>query len=89
MIKRCGKCGACWVQEGDRWQHYWGNGNRGTNPGNKSELDLAALVCRPYGDEQCINPARQSPGGQTWQDRAGFLAVAAVELEMQLKQPKT
>eukprot|EP00808_Paulinella_micropora_P004696 g62288.t1 len=35
--------------------------------------DLASLVCRPYGDGACINPARDVPGGDTWAERMRFV----------------
>jgi hypothetical protein len=62
--KVCNKCGACFYDG----VLYWGyNGKRG-NP-----LDLASLVCRPYGDNQCINPCRNLTGGDTFQARIAFI----------------
>jgi len=61
-IKTCKKCGATW-RDG---QHYWSTGARG------NEIDLNSLVCAKYGNDDCINPCRNSEiQGQTWEDRAG------------------
>jgi hypothetical protein len=58
--KECPKCGAVWING----QHYWsGTGNKG------NELDLAGLVCNKLGDDQCINPAKGSDGGDNWEKR--------------------
>ena len=40
---------------------------------DRSELDLAGLVCNTLGNEQCINPMKGKDGGQTWEYRAGFI----------------
>ena len=55
----CAKCGAVWING----QHYWKTGYVG------NEVDLASLVCQPYGDEQCINPQKNVEGGDTWAQR--------------------
>ena len=64
--KECPKCGATWI-----------NGNhvfRGTAVSyDKSELDLAGLVCNKLGNEECINPSKGKDGGQTWEYRAGYI----------------
>lgn len=58
--RECGKCGATWING----QHYWsGTGALG------NEADLAGLVCNKLGDAQCINPARGSVSGDTWEKR--------------------
>lgn len=55
----CAKCGAVWING----QHYWKTGYVG------NEVDLASLVCQPYGDGQCINPQKNVEGGDTWAQR--------------------
>lgn len=70
--KECPKCGATWING----KHVF----RGTAASyDKSELDLAGLVCNKLGDEQCINPSKGIEGGQTWERRAGYVegAIAA------------
>ena len=64
--KECTKCGATWING----THVW----RGTGAsGEKSELDLAGLVCNKYGNDECINPMKGKDGGQTWEYRAGYI----------------
>ena len=64
--KECPKCGATWING----KHVW----RGTGASSdSSELDLAGLVCNPYGDNQCINPKKGMDGGQTWEYRRGYI----------------
>ncbi|ADO99216.1 hypothetical protein Np050604_114 [Cyanophage S-RIM44] len=64
--KECPKCGATWING----KHVF----RGTAASyNKSELDLAGLVCNNLGDETCINPSKGIEGGQTWERRAGYV----------------
>ena len=59
----CPKCGACFFNK----LLYWaGTGKRG------DPVDLASFVCRPYGDNTCINPMRNVEGGDTWANRASF-----------------
>ena len=70
--KECPKCGATWING----KHVF----RGTAASyDRSELDLAGLVCNKLGDEQCINPSKGKDGGQTWERRAGYIegAIAA------------
>jgi hypothetical protein len=63
-LKVCPKCKANFV---DGKLHWVYSGKKG------SEIDLASLVCRPYGDNQCINPMRDTPGGDTWEARRAFI----------------
>lgn len=64
--KECPKCGATWING----THVF----RGTAASyDKSELDLAGLVCNTRGDATCINPMKGKDGGQTWEYRAGFI----------------
>lgn len=64
--KECTKCGATWING----THVW----RGTGASSeKSELDLAGLVCNKYGNDECINPLKGKDGGQTWEYRAGYI----------------
>lgn len=62
-LRKCGKCGATWIDG----QLYWATGNKG------SDEDLAGLVCNKLGDGQCINPAKGSDTGDTWEKRLGEL----------------
>ena len=49
-------------------QLYWATGAKGSNE------DLAGLVCNQVSDEaECINPAKGSDTGQTWEYRRGFV----------------
>ena len=68
--RTCPKCGARWL--GD--QLYWATGKKG------DPKDLAGLVCRPFGDEQCINEMREVEGGDTWQKRMTFMEAMESEL---------
>ena len=61
----CPKCGAVWINS----QHYWKTGCVG------DEIDLASLVCQPYGDFQCINPQKTVEGGDTWMKRLADLTA--------------
>ena len=64
--KECPKCGATWING----KHVF----RGTAASyDKSELDLAGLVCNKLGNHQCINPKKGQDGGQTWEYRMGFI----------------
>ena len=64
--KECPKCGATWING----KHVF----RGTAASyDKSELDLAGLVCNKNGDYTCINPMKGKEGGQTWEYRAGYI----------------
>ena len=64
--KECPKCGATWING----KHVF----RGTAASyDKSELDLAGLVCNKLGDEQCINPRKGQDGGTTWEYRSGYI----------------
>mgnify|MGYP006229417369 FL=1 len=64
--KECPKCGATWING----KHVF----RGTAASyDKSELDLAGLVCNKNGDSTCINPMKGKEGGQTWEYRAGYI----------------
>lgn len=57
--KQCTKCGAKWIDG----QLFWSTGQSG------KEEDLAGLVCNTLGDDNCINPARGSVGGDSWANR--------------------
>jgi len=57
----CGKCGAIWING----THYWKTGATS----DSSEIDLAGLVCNPYGNDECINPMRGNTMGDTWEKR--------------------
>lgn len=67
----CPKCEAKFING----QLFWATGQ----PGNP--VDLASLVCRPYGNDLCINPCRNIEGGQTWADRAKNSGFISEELE--------
>lgn len=55
-------------------QLYWSTGAKGTNE------DLAGLVCNQMEDpEECINSARGSDTGQTWEYRRGYVDGALSE----------
>ena len=60
----CPKCGATWLNG----QHYWSGTAKLGDP-----QDLAGLVCNKYGDFQCINPAKGSDSGDTWERRLADL----------------
>ena len=49
-------------------QHYWSGTGKLGDP-----HDLAGLVCNKYGDFQCINPAKGSDSGDTWERRLADL----------------
>jgi len=82
MLKRCERCSACWIDG----QHYWANGNRGTD-GTQSELDLAAMVCNRFGNELCINPSKDKPGGRGWQSRQDHCNALGVVMQASMKNP--
>ena len=68
--KTCSKCGATWMEG----QLYWSTGAKGTNE------DLAGLVCNQVEDAtECINTARGSDTGQTWEYRRGYVDGALSE----------
>jgi hypothetical protein len=69
--RTCKKCGARWL--GD--QLYWATGKKG------DPKDLAGLVCRPFGDDQCINPQREVEGGDTWQKRFNMMKALQSEID--------
>lgn len=60
--KECAKCGAIWING----KHMF-SGTAASY--DRSELDLAGLVCNKLGDEQCINPMKGKDGGDTWKKR--------------------
>ena len=61
-------------------QLYWATGAKGSNE------DLAGLVCNQVDKaSECINPAKGSDTGQTWEYRRGFIDGA---LEQAMKPPK-
>lgn len=72
LTRTCPKCGARWL--GD--QLYWATGKKG------DPKDLAGLVCRPFGDERCINQQRDEEGGDTWQKRLNFMEAMQSELDI-------
>ena len=64
--RECPKCGATWING----KHMF----RGTAASyDRSELDLAGLVCNNLGDETCINPVKGQDGGTTWEYRSGYI----------------
>lgn len=71
--KECPKCGAIWLNG----VHTWATGVQ--KPG--SEVDLAGLVCQKLGDETCINPQRNVPGGDSWEKRLDDAKKRARELD--------
>jgi hypothetical protein len=60
----CKKCGATFLNG----IFYWGGTGKQGNP-----VDLASLVCQPYGNADCINPERYTQGGDTWDKRLQFI----------------
>ena len=62
----CEKCGAIWING----KHMF-SGTAASY--DKSELDLAGLVCNKLGDHQCINPVKGKEGGDTWEYRSGYI----------------
>lgn len=86
--RHCERCGANWHREPDgRFQHWWANGNKGTAPGNQSELDLAGLVCNVVNDDRCQNPCKGQQGGQTWVSRQVRSQLFGMAMKDQLQQP--
>jgi hypothetical protein len=71
LARTCKKCGARWL--GD--QLYWATGKKG------DPKDLAGLVCRPFGDDQCINEQREVEGGDTWQKRFDVMKALQSEID--------
>jgi len=71
--EECEKCGAVWLNG----QHIWRTGAKTNN----SELDLASLVCNPYGDSRCINPCKGRDGGDTWEARYDFIMSKTEDLD--------
>lgn len=69
--KQCAKCGAKWIDG----QLFWSTGQAG------KEEDLAGLVCNTLGDENCINPAKGSTGGDSWSQREREAAAKLKEWE--------
>ena len=64
--KECPKCGAIWING----KHIF-SGTAASY--DRSELDLAGLVCNKLGDNTCINPSKGMEGGTTWEYRSGFI----------------
>lgn len=74
--KTCSKCGATWMEG----QLYWATGAKGTDE------DLAGLVCNQVKESsECINPAKGTDTGQTWEYRRGFVDGA---LDQAMKFPQ-
>jgi len=67
--KVCSKCGAHWIEG----QLYWATGSKGSNE------DLAGLVCNQVEEGECINPAKGSDLGTTWEYRRGYIEGALTE----------
>ena len=66
--RKCNKCGATFYPTSDGgYQLRWATGAVG-----KPE-DLAGLVCQPFGNDECINPARADITGDTWAKRMSTL----------------
>jgi hypothetical protein len=63
-VKSCTKCGASFIDGVFRWAY---SGKQG------DPRDLAGLVCRPYGNANCINPMKDVPGGDTFAKRTQFI----------------
>jgi hypothetical protein len=72
-VKTCPTCSAQYVND----VHYWSTGKLG------NDLDLAGLVCNPFGKGRaCINPKRGLKGGQTWEERSANLDAALTEFDL-------
>lgn len=69
--KTCSKCGATWING----QHFWLTGHMG------NEDDLAGLVCNVQDHGECINPAKGSTAGQSWEKRMAKVDAALVEVD--------
>ena len=77
QTKKCGKCGASWVNG----QLYWATGAKG------SEADLAGLGCDKYGDEQCINALKGTKhDGDTWEARDKYAKALDSEVNIDKKE---
>lgn len=63
-IKTCTKCGACFIDGIFRWAYSGKEGD---------PRDLAGLVCQPLGDDSCINPMKDVPGGDTFAKRTQLI----------------
>ena len=63
-VKSCPKCNACFIDGVLRWAYSGKEGD---------PRDLAGLVCKPYGDNTCINPMKNVEGGDTWAKRCQFI----------------
>ena len=72
LNQSCPKCGAKFLEG----QLYWATGK----PGDLR--DLAGLVCKNWGDASCINPMRDSEGGDTWAKRREFMGAMDSELDL-------
>jgi len=72
LSRTCPKCGAMWLGN----QLYWATGKKG------DPKDLAGLVCRPFGNDQCINPQREVEGGDTWQKRLDMMKALQSEIDI-------
>jgi hypothetical protein len=68
-LQVCGKCSAVFIDGQLFWQ-YSGK------PGKAA--DLAALVCVPYGNSDCINPLKNCPSDNTFESRQAFIKSTLV-----------
>jgi len=76
--RECKKCGAQWING----QHVWATGNKG------NEDDLAGLICNKLADDTCINPARGSKLGDTWEARFEDTEKGFYDKKMRLEQQR-
>lgn len=72
LSQTCPKCGAKFFEG----KLYWSTGKAG------DPRDLAGLVCKNWGDTNCINPMRDADGGDTWAKRREFMNAMASELDL-------
>lgn len=72
LNQTCPKCGAKFLEG----KLYWSTGKAG------DPRDLAGLVCKNWGDYNCINPMRDADGGDTWAKRREFMNAMASELDL-------